>query len=104
MQAVLVIDSLPGGGIEAAAAFHADWLPAAREALAGEADSLAIVLPAAPRAHDDWRIAIARDLARAHAPKRVNLVGAGAGESREALLSYLMDADGITGQYLAGHE
>ena len=104
MQAVLTIDDLPDCEIEAAARFHADWLAVAREALASEADSLALVLAAAPTSHDDWRRAVARDLARAHAPKRVNVIGTDDAARRDALLSYLMDAPGITGQYLPGYE
>lgn len=104
MQAVLTIDDLPNCEIEAAASFHAHWLDAAREALSDEADSLALVLPSAPTSHDDWRRAVARDLARAHTPKRVNVISAMDAETRDAMLSYLMDTPGVTGQYLPGHE
>ena len=104
MQAVLTIDDLPDCEIEAAARFHAHWLEAARAALSDQADSLVIVLSSAPTSHDDWRRAVARDLARAHAPKRVNIVSARDAATRDAMLSYLMDAPGVTGHYLPGNE
>lgn len=104
MQAVLTIDRLPDCEIEAAASFHTHWLEAARAALSDETDSLVIVLSSAPTSHDDWRRTVARDLARAHAPKRVNIVSAPDAATLDAMLSYLMDAPGVTGQYLPGHE
>ncbi len=54
-------------------------------------------MPAAPYDHADWRRAVARDLARAYAPKRVNVVG---GNDLAATLDYLAGAPGVTGQYL----
>lgn len=104
MQTVLTIPDLPESAIEAAAAFHAHWLGKARSLFDEDAEPLAIVLPAAGKDHDDWRRAIARDLGRAHAPRRVNVVGANAGETREKLLAYLAEAPGVTGQYLVGHD
>lgn len=104
MQAVLTIDRLPAAPIEAAAQFHREYLRQAENLLAGEVDALAIVLPSAPTDHDDWRRTLARDLARASKPKRVNVVGAASDEARDALLSYLGDAPGVTGQYCPAHE
>ena len=104
MQTVLTISALPESAIDAAAHFHAEWLGKARAALEEGADKLAIVLPAAPHDHDDWRRAIARDLGRAYAPRRVNVIGASEGSLREALLTYLEKAPAVTGQYLASHE
>lgn len=104
MQEVLRIDSLPDGALDAAGAFHERHMSEVRRLLTGQADALAILLPLAPRDHDDWRRALARDLGRAHAPKRVNIVGAGADKATCGLLEYLVDAPGVTGQYLAAHE
>lgn len=104
MQVILRSGPLPDGAIEAAAACYRDLLPQAQVLLAGENEALAIVLPAAPADHDDWRRALARDLARAHAPRRVNVVGAGDSGAEEDLLAFLGDAPGVTGQYLAAHE
>jgi hypothetical protein len=105
VQAVLVIDALPAGGIDAAATFHAQHLAQARALIADPGtDALAIALPAAGPDHDDWRRTLARDLARAHSPKRVNVVATRDPCARAAMLAYLGDAPGVTGQYLAAHE
>lgn len=104
MHKVLTIENLPESGIEASAEFFVKHLAQVRALLkqTGTA-SLTIVLPAAPASHDDWRTALARDLAREYAPKRVNLVG-GAGEGVNAALTYLGDASGVTGQYCPLHD
>ena len=56
------------------------------------------------RRYRDWRLALARDLAREAAPKRVNVVAGPEGEARTATLRFLSDAPGVTGQYLVCHE
>ena len=105
MQAVLAIDELPESSLDASTAFHSQHLASARALLEEpETSALAIALPPAGPDHDDWRRALARDLARAHTPKRVNVVGASGKAARNALLAYLGDAPGVTGQYLAGHD
>ncbi len=104
MQAELRIDALPESSLDAAAQFHAQHLSEAQALLEGEADALAVVLPPAPTDHDDWRRAIARDLARKYAPKRVNVLSNSNPESVCAMLTYLRAAPGITGQYLPLHD
>ncbi|MBO0749701.1 MAG: hypothetical protein J2O44_04620 [Porphyrobacter sp.] len=99
-QAVLRIEGLPQGALDAAAQFHAEWLPRAREALA-EAGAVALVFPPAPYDHRGWRLAAVQDLAREAAPKRVNAV---AGDDEPAIadtLAWLAQVPGITGQLLA---
>lgn len=104
MYRVLVVETLPDSGIEASAVFFAEYLDTARALLdEPETLALAIVLPPAARDQDDWRRALARDLARAHAPKRVNVIG-GSGKAVEETLAYLADASGVTGQYCPCHE
>ncbi|MEP5937407.1 MAG: Rossmann fold domain-containing protein [Erythrobacter sp.] len=103
-QAVLTIESLPPAPIDAASRFHDEFIPQARQLLDGDFGALAIVLPLAASDHDDWRRAIARDLARAFAPKRVNVTSASAQGAIAPMLAYLRDAPGVTGQYLAMHE
>jgi hypothetical protein len=96
---------LPDGALEAASAFLAEHLVAARNILAeAETTALAIVLAPAPHDHRDWRRALGRDLARAAAPKRVNIVAGHPGEALEATLRFLADAPGVTGHYLVCHE
>lgn len=98
-QQVLRIDALPTAALDAAAIFHAEWRGKA-ESLLAASDALAIVLEPAPCDHDDWRRSAVRDLARAHAPKRVNLI-VGADEAAiAATLAYLERAPGVTGQLL----
>ncbi|TAD82620.1 MAG: hypothetical protein EAY70_03250 [Sphingomonadales bacterium] len=105
MMRQLEVGLLPSGALDAATAFMAFHLEAAR-ALLAEVDctALVIVLPPAPHDHRDWRLAMARDLAREVAPKRVNVVAAAAGDACDAALHFLSDAPGVTGQYLLCHE
>ncbi|WP_284124840.1 Rossmann fold domain-containing protein [Parerythrobacter aestuarii] len=98
-QAVLDCGRLPDGAAEAARVFYSDWLPKVTGALAGEVDTLAIVMNVADYDHADWRRAVAHDLARQHAPKRVNVVS-GEGAALAATLAYLECAPGVTGHYL----
>lgn len=101
MQVVLTVETLPPEPLAASAAFHAGRLAGAERMLAGEGvTALAIVLQGADTDHDDWRLALARDLARSHAPKRVNIVGGGEETARVETLAYLADARGITGHYI----
>lgn len=103
MQAVLTVENLPSGAIEAATQFYSEYLPQA-EALAESGNSVvAIILPTAGCDHDDWRRALARDLGRKHAPVRVNVVGAGDPHGTAALVEYLGGAPGVTGQYCPAH-
>jgi len=105
MLAVLEIAQLPQNSLDASAAFMQTHLAEAAELLKKpETDALAIVLPTAGSDHDDWRRSAARDLARAYAPQRVNIIGASTAEKVAPLLAYLRDAPGVTGQYLAAHE
>ena len=105
MQRVLAVDALAESGIEASAAFFAEYLEQAKSLLGRpDTDALAIVLPAAAKSHDDWRRALARDLAREFKPKRVNVVGASKGKALDDTLAYLGNALGVTGQYCPLHE
>ena len=98
-QAVLDCGQLPESAVDASRTFYTEWMPKVAAALAGDFDSLVIIMDAAPYDHADWRRAVARDLARAHTPKRVNVVG-GEGAALAATLTYLENAPGVTGQYL----
>jgi hypothetical protein len=105
MMRELAIDTLPTGALDAAAAFMAEHLAAARALLAEpDTTALAIILPPAPYDHRDWRQALGRDLARAAAPRRVNVVAGAPGAALDATLRFLADAPGVTGQYLVCHE
>lgn len=105
MQRQLEVELLPEGAMDAATAFMAFHLEAARAALAdSETTALAIILPPAGHEHGDWRLALARDLAREAAPKRVNVVAGLPGDARTACLRFLSDAPGVTGHYLSCDE
>jgi len=98
-QAVLRVEGLPEAPLDAAAVFHSDWLPRARAALA-EGQNLALVFPMAGHEHRGWRLAAVQELAREAAPLRVNGV-VGAEEAGLAeMLSWLEQAEAITGQLL----
>jgi hypothetical protein len=99
-HAVLRIDALPAAALDAAGEFHAAWLEPARRLAGGTAESLTVILPHAPYDHADWRRAAARDLARAAAPARVNVIASDEPEAIAAALAYLENAPGVTGQYL----
>lgn len=93
----IAVGDLPEPPLAAAAAFHHHWLPQAEQALAEGADVM-VTLGRADHSHRAWRHAVAAGLARAHAPRRVNLV-AGEAAALDAFASYLARAPGITGQY-----
>jgi hypothetical protein len=102
-QAVLRIERLPDGALEAAAVFHTDWLPRARALLAPPpvGEELVLVFPVAAYDHRGWRLAAIQDLAREAAPKRVNAIVCDDEEAITATAEWLARAPGITGQLLA---
>jgi hypothetical protein len=105
VQRQIEVSRLPDAALDAATAFMALHLEAARALLAApDTTALAIVLPPAAHDHRDWRLALARDLAREVAPKRVNIVSGHPGDRVAAALRFLADAPGVTGQYLVCHE
>jgi len=96
-QRVLRVTGLPASPLDAAAHFHAAWLPQAR----GISADLVLVLPPAGHDHSAWRRAMVQELAREAAPYRVNAV---AGEGEQAIadtMAWLVQAPGVTGQLLA---
>ena len=99
MRRVTVAD-LPDSPLAASGAFHRDHLPEIERILAG-GEEVMIALPSADHTHREWRLALAAGLARAGAPARANVV-AGEGEVLDAFEAYLVEAPGITGQYLEG--
>ncbi|MEO6153311.1 MAG: Rossmann fold domain-containing protein [Croceibacterium sp.] len=99
-QAALRLVALPPAPLDAALAFHAEYLAAAR-ALFGKHDAVVLVFAPAGHEHRAWRLAAVQELAREASPCRVNAV---AGSDEDALaetLAYLEAAPGVTGQLLA---
>ncbi|GGD97357.1 hypothetical protein GCM10011515_16420 [Tsuneonella deserti] len=99
-HAVLRIDALPERAIEAAAVFYRHWSAKVRAILEEPQASLTIVMPPARYDHSDWRRSAVRDLARASAPARVNLIASADEDAIGSALTYLEKAPGVTGQYL----
>jgi hypothetical protein len=99
-QAVLRVEGLPEAALDAAAAFHADWMPRARGELAAS-EALVLVFSAAAYDHRGWRLAAVQDLAREAAPTRVNAVAGDDQAAVSATVEWLARAPGITGQLLA---
>jgi hypothetical protein len=96
-QEVLRVTGLPAAPLDAAAAFHTDWLPPARAA----SGDLVLIMPEAGLEHRAWRLAAVQELAREATPRRVNAVAGGDAAAIVAAVAYLADAPGITGQLLA---
>ena len=98
----VAVDDLPGEPLAAAGIFHQHWLPHI-EMLLDSGKDVMITLAAADHTHREWRRALSAGLARAYAPRRVNLV-AGKSAALDAVEDYLNAAPGITGQYLETDE
>ena len=96
----VTVDDLPVEPLAAAGVFHQHWLPHIESLLEGGEDVM-VALGSADHTHREWRLAVAAGLARAHAPRRINIV-AGEQEALDAIERYLSDAPGLTGQYLEG--
>ncbi|MCC6924491.1 Rossmann fold domain-containing protein [Novosphingobium sp.] len=101
-MALLRITGLPQAPLDAAAAFHAEWLPRLRADLAAQEDeSTVLVFPPADHSHRGWRLAAVQELARARAPRRVNALACDSEEGLVAALGLLDNCQGVTGQLLA---
>ena len=97
-MAALRVEGLPVGALEAAAVFHAEWLPKAREMLSE--GHLVLIFPRADHTHRAWRLAAVQGLTHEYAPLRVNAVASDSAAAIAAALRYLASAPGVTGQYL----
>ncbi|WAT17829.1 hypothetical protein OZN62_13075 [Aurantiacibacter sp. MUD11] len=91
--------SLPDGPLDAAAAFHARIVPAARKASADH--DIVVLFDPAGHEHQGWRKAAVEELAREAAPCRVNGVVGAADAALDEVCVYLAAAPGVTGQVLA---
>lgn len=96
------ITGLPAAPLDAAAAFHAEWLPRIRAELAASPDECAVlVFPPAEHSHRGWRLAAVQELARDLAPRRVNALAGDSAAGLSAATALLEECPGITGQLLA---
>jgi hypothetical protein len=102
---LVCVEELPERPLEAAARFYGD-VPARVEDVLVEqgTDSpltqLLLVFPPADHTHRAWRLAAVQELARRHAPVRVNAVASDDEAAIAAAERYLASAPGVTGQYL----
>ncbi len=100
-QSVLRISKLPDAALEAAGAFYthvAGELQKAAEALP-EGGDMVVIFPPAAHDHIAWREAAVQDMARAAAPqRRFNAIVGTHEPDIDAVLAYLADAPGVTGQ------
>jgi hypothetical protein len=94
------VAGLPAEPLAAAARFYADELAAIEAMLETVADGLVVVFQAADHTHRGWRLAAIQQLARDHAPIRVNAVSSDDARAIDATVRYLAAAPGVTGQYL----
>jgi hypothetical protein len=94
------VGSLPAEPLNAAARFYAEALPRIVAALEDHHAGLVIVFEPADYTHRGWRLAAIQQLARDHAPLRINAVASEDGNAIDAALAYLGSAEGVTGQYL----
>jgi len=113
-QTVIHLVELPDSPLDAAAHFHSEHVPLARELLkdglprvpgaledVSDLDALAFVFPPAGHEHQGWRLAAIQALAREAAPKRVNGVVGPDSDAVNRTTNWLADANSITGQLLA---
>jgi hypothetical protein len=101
-MALLRITRLPAASLDAAAAFHAEWVARIPAALPNSTEEcLTVVFPPADHSHRGWRLAAVQELAREFAPRRVNAVVCGDEAGLSAALALLEPCQGITGQLLA---
>jgi hypothetical protein len=97
---LLRVGALPDGALDAAAAFHAEGLPRVRAALAKGDESLVLVFGPASHEHRAWRLAAVQQLAREHAPVRINAIESSDEDAISAGAQYCAHAAGLTGQLL----
>jgi len=98
-MALLRVGALPPAALAASAQFHAEVLPMVLSALA-RGENLVLVFAPADHAHRGWRLAAVQQLAREHAPQRVNALAGDEEAAIAAAADYLDRAAGVTGQYL----
>lgn len=98
-MALLRVGALAQEPLAASAQFHSKVLPRVHEALAKGGDVVLVFGPA-DHTHRAWRLAAVQELARAHAPSRVNALASDDESAIAAAADYLLRAPGVTGQML----
>ena len=101
MAATLHIANLPASATQAAKAYYAAWADKVEQAVLEAGGCLTLRFDPAARDHQAWRRAAVADLARGHAPIRINAVAGPQGPAFDQVVVWLENAPGITGQLLA---
>lgn len=99
-MALFRVGPLPEGALAASARFYGEVLPRVLEELADGAPHVTLVFEPADYTHRAWRLAAVQQLARDHAPRRVNAVTSDNEKAIAAAVRYLETAEGVTGQVL----
>lgn len=99
-MALVRVGTRHNGALDAAAAFYAGQLPMVRVTIAELAEDIALVFEPASHEHRAWRLAVVQQLAREHAPIRVNGIETDDEEALAAALAYVQNAPGLTGHLL----
>lgn len=99
-MALLRVGPLASEALAAAAQFHAEVLPRIEAALPAKGGQLVLIFAPADYSHHGWRLAAVQQLARKHAPVRVNALVGDDEAAIAAAARYLGAADGVTGQVL----
>ena len=104
-MALLRVGPLPAEALAAAARFHDEVLPEVRRSLAAAPSQFTLIFPIADHTHSAWRLAAVQGFAREFAPIRINAVASDDELAIAAAVSYLEEAEGVTGQVLSldGH-
>ncbi len=97
---LLRVGALSSGALDAAAAFHDGILSMVLVTLEQSKDDLVLVFEPANHEYRPWRLAVVQQLAREHAPRRVNALESDDEDAIAAALGYIKQAPGLTGQLL----
>jgi hypothetical protein len=99
-MAVVRVGTRHEGALEAAAAFYAGLLPMVQVTIEETQNDLVLVFEPASHEHHAWRLAVVQQLARDHAPLRVNAIESDDETAIAAAMIYVDQAPGLTGQLL----
>ena len=92
------ISPLPASATMAAREYYGIWAGKVDRALSQTDDCLTLHFDPAEDDHKAWRRAVVADLARCHAPLRINAIAGSDGPAVVNAIAWLERAPGITGQ------
>ena len=98
MAVTMRISPLPASATMAAREYYGIWAGKVDRALSETDDCLTLHFDPAEADHKAWRRAVVADLAREHAPVRINAIAGSDGPGAARAIAWLERAPGITGQ------